>query len=290
MVSYVAYLGKTIWPYNLAVLYPHPLTTPLWQIAGASLIILGFSLLAIRSVKRYPYIAVGWFWYFGTLVPVIGLVQVGLQAMADRYTYVPLTGLFIIITWGVPDLIARWHHKQKAVAIIAAALLFILSATTVQQMRYWDDSITLFEHTLRVTNNNHIIHNNLGLFLTEHGRRTEGVSHYYEALRIHPGYANAHSNLGIVLLSKDKLNEASTHFMEALKTNPRHTEAHNGLGIVLANQGKFAKAITHFSEALRLNPTHAEARHNLNKVLALSGKTNKNNEQIRDLNTGKQKK
>ena len=161
LLSYVSYMGKMIWPHDLAVFYPHRGILPMWQGAGAGLLLVGLSVLVVSAARRHPYLAVGWLWYLGTLVPVIGLVQTGSQAIADRYTYVPLIGVFIIIAWGVPELLVRWRHKKKVLAITAATLFSIFAAITVSQLRYWANNITLFEHTLQVTHNNAVAQYNL---------------------------------------------------------------------------------------------------------------------------------
>ncbi len=166
LVSYISYIGKMIWPHHLAVSYPHPGSNlPLWQIAGASLLLVFISALVIRGAGRFPYLVVGWLWYLGTLVPVIGLVQVGSQAMADRYTYVPLIGLFVIIVWGAPNLVRRWRHGRFLLVSSSGVLLLTLMACTWLQTSYWKDSFTLFQRTLDVTADNWRAHNGLGLAL-----------------------------------------------------------------------------------------------------------------------------
>ncbi len=229
IVSYVSYIGKMIWPRKLAVLYPHPGMLPGWQVAGACLLLVFISFLAVRNVRRYPYFAVGWFWYVGTLVPVIGLVQVGEQALADRYTYVPLIGLFIIIAWTVPDLLARWRYRNAGLATIAALLLLILMATTRSQVKYWANSTMLFEHALDVTADNHVAHNHLGLLLLKEGRVNEAFIRFSEAVRIKPEYAYAHNNLGLVLKEEGSLEKAICHFREALRINPNLVVAQKNL-------------------------------------------------------------
>ncbi len=187
LVSYLRYMGKIIWPSDLAVLYPHPGTSlPLWWGAAAGLALLGLSILVVLVIRRRPYLAVGWLWYVGTLVPVIGLVQVGVQAYADRYTYVPLIGLFIMIAWGVPDLVGRWAQTRTVLAVLAATALAALTACTWIQLGYWKDSVSLFTHTLQVTTKNYVAHNNLGNALADRGEVEAAISQYTEALRIKP--------------------------------------------------------------------------------------------------------
>jgi hypothetical protein len=229
IVSYVSYIGKMIWPRKLAVLYPHPGMLPGWQVAGACFLLLFISFLAVRNVRRYPCLAVGWFWYVGTLVPVIGLVQVGEQALADRYTYVPLIGLFIIVAWTVPDLLARWRYRNTGLATMAVLLLLILMATTRSQVKCWANSTILFQHALDSTADNHVAHNHLGLLLLKEGRVKEAFMRFSEAVRIKPEYADAHNNLGLVLKEQGSIEKAICHFREALRIKPNLVVAQRNL-------------------------------------------------------------
>jgi len=273
LISYIAYIGKTVWPFHLAVFYPYPHSFSWWQVAGAFLSLVSVSLLVIRSVKRRPYLAIGWLWYMGTLVPVIGLVQVGSQAIADRYTYIPLIGLFIVIAWGIPELLARWRHKKTGLIIIAASLVFLLTANTHNQIGYWADSVSLFEHTLDVTVNNGIIHNNLGMALAKQGKTADAIAHYHEALNIDPFHARAHNNLASALYDLGRTEEAIHHYSQALKIIPTYAEAHNNLGFVLFMKGRTPEAVHHYTEALRINPELTAAHNNLGHILANQGRT-----------------
>jgi Flp pilus assembly protein TadD len=272
LVSYVSYIGKMIWPHRLAVFYPYPEVLPLWQVAGAALLLGCVSFLVILAARRRAYLMVGWLWYLGTLVPVIGLVQVGEQAMADRYTYVPLIGLFIIIAMGVPDILSGWRHRRIVMAIPAGLLLSILMIVTWLQLRYWQNGVTLFEHSLEVTANNSLIQTSLGVALADQGKTQEAIVHYSEALRIKPDYAEAHYNLGATLAQQGKNQEAIAHFTKALQIKPDYTDAHNNLGVALADQGKAQEATGHYAEALRIDPNNAYAHHNLGLILARQGK------------------
>jgi len=272
LVSYVSYIGKTIYPFNLAILYPHPRAIPEWQTAGACLLLLIATFLAIRNIERFPWLLTGWLWYLGTLVPVIGLVQVGDQAMADRYTYIPLIGLFIIVAWSVPKLVSRWRYKQYGLKIIASAFLLILTTITLRQLSYWKDNITLYEHTLGVTSNNHVAHYNLGIAFADQGLLVEAVTHYYEALKINPGIPEAHCALGLILMDHGRLNAAKGHFYQALRINPNYAEAHNNLGIALFKQGNIVEAMRYYCAALRIKPEFASAHNNLANVLKEQGK------------------
>ncbi len=269
LVSYVSYIIKMIWPHNLAVYYPYPQILPLWQVIGAGVLLICISFFVFRAVRSKPYLAVGWLWYIGTLVPAIGLVQAGLwPAIADRFTYMPLIGLFIIIAWGVPDLVVRWHYREIKLATIAATLFAILAATTYLQVGYWRNSITLFEHALDVTYNNPIAHHKLGEALKLQNKTVAAAKHYSEALRIKPDIFLTHLNLGIILRDEGKLNEAIDYFSRALRLKPDRAEPHYELGITLEKQGDFDAAIRHYLETLRIKPDYAKAHNNLGIILA----------------------
>ena len=264
MVSYVNYIQKMIVPTKLAVLYPHPGNElPLSYAVIAAIALVGISMIIIHYSRRRPYLAVGWLWYIGTLVPVIGLVQVGQQAMADRYSYIPLTGLFIIIAWGVPDVLSRWRHRNIALALIAASVLAGLMLTTRVQLCHWQNSLALFEHTINVTNNNHTAHNNFANALADEGKDEAAIAHYRKALQINPNYLMARYNLGNSLGKLGKLNDAVAHLTEALRLDPGHADAHNNLGCVLLKQGKFDEAVSHFRQALNLKPNDLTVKNNL---------------------------
>ena len=271
LVSYVNYILKMIWPHDLAVLYPYPEAFPFWKIAGAGALLVGVSMLAVRAAKSYPYLAVGWLWYLGTLVPVIGFVQVGLQAMADRYTYVPLIGLFVMIAFGARDLLSPWSSRAIRVAPLACLALGVLLVTARIQVSFWQNSIRLFEHALAATTNNPIMHNMLGLVLAGKGRLQEGIAHFTEALRINPLYAEPQNNLALALAKQGRVGEAISHYVQVLRKNPNNAEAHNYLGNILCDQGQSREAIFHLTEALRIRPHYREAHNNLAIALAQRG-------------------
>ena len=272
LFSYASYIGKTIWPQHLAVFYPHPGMLSMWQIAGAVLLLVCISLLVIRAAHRTPYLAVGWLWYIGTLVPVIGLVQVGDHAMADRYTYVPIIGLFIMIAWGGCDIAKRWRYRKTVLVISSGTLICASMISTSFQIRHWQNSTTLFEHTLDVTADNSMAHTNLGVVLAGQGKLDEAVFHYIQALRIKPDHLEARINMGVALASQGKLDEAVAHYSRALQIKPDFAGAHYNLGNILLEQGKTEEAIKHFREALRINPNDSEVHNNLGIVLAKQGK------------------
>ena len=273
LVSYANYIAKMIWPSNLAARYPHPGMHSGLKIAGACLLLAAVSLGVIRVIKHRPYFTVGWLWYLGTLVPVIGLVQVGGQAMADRYTYVPHIGLFIVIAWGAPELAAQWRHRKILLAVLAIALLSILTAVTWKQAGYWKNSITLFEHTLAVTSNNWLAHNNLGAALSAQGRMDEAMGHYLEAVRIKPDYVDAHNNLGKAFYKKGRTKEAISHYLQALRKKPDDAGTNYNLGNAFYRQGRAEEAIDHYLQALRIESDNADLHINLGAALTKQGRT-----------------
>jgi len=273
IVSYANYIGKMIWPDNLAAFYPHSGNLSVWKIAGSCLLLILITFVAIRSIKRRPWFIVGWLWYIGTLIPVIGIVQVGLQAMADRYTYIPLIGLFIIIAWGVPELAIRWRLKKPISVAITTAILLAFMVISWLQVRYWADNISLYEHALDVTIDNYLAHNGLGNELTTRGRLNDAVIHYLEALRIRPNYAEVHYNLGHVLSIQGKKEEAVEHFRKAIQIKPEYAEAYDYLGYELACQGSREEAIKHFRKAIKIKPDYAEAHNYLGYELLYQSKS-----------------
>ncbi len=272
LVSYVSYIIKMVWPHNLAVYYPFPLSIPLWKVAGAGLVLLGTSALVFRELRTKPYLAVGWLWYLGTLVPASGLVQAGLwPAIADRFVYIPLVGLFLMIAWIIPEFAARWRYAKIKLAFISVLLFAVLMATTYVQVGYWRSGITLFEHALAVTDNNYVAHHKLGEVYDAQGNATAAIRHYSEALRIKPDFLAAHLNLGILFNKEGKPEQAEGHLSKVLDVDPDYAEAHNELGIALKNQGRFNAAIKHYQAALRLKPDYGKAHNNLGVALARTG-------------------
>jgi len=260
LVSYIVYIVKMAWPRGLIVFYPYPAVIPAWQPITACLLLIGISIAAVRAWRRRPYIPVGWFWYVGTLVPVIGLVQVGRQALADRYTYVPLIGLFIVIAWGVPDLLTR--RRQRSVPIAAAAVIAIAAYAIAaqRQLTYWENASILWTHELDVTPDSERAHNVVGLLLADQGKTADAISHFFEAVRIDPSYADAQKNLGAILAKQGRIDEAIAHYAEGLRLTPEDALAHTAIGVLLASRGDTAAALRHFDEALRLDPLSSQAR------------------------------
>ena len=272
VTAYFEYVLKACWPVHLAVFYPLKLEQPIWQVALAAVFVLGVSIAAVMTIKQRPYFSVGWFWFLGTLVPVIGLVQVGNQAMADRYTYIPLTGLFIIVVWGAWDIL----HKAKAAQIIAAAtatvLLTALAATTVYQLQYWRNGFALFTHALAVTTGNAVANNNLGTLLVAQGNDSEGLAHYAEAVRFDPRDASFQNNYATALARAGRQDEAIEHYQAAIHDDPQFAKAYSNLGALLIEQHHVEAAVTNLNEAVRIDPENSKARNNLANALSVAGK------------------
>ena len=275
LVSYVKYIFKAIWPHHLAAYYPYPDSLAAWKLFWAALLIALALFWAARVSKRFPYVIVGLLWYFGTLVPVIGLLQVGGQAMADRYTYIPLTGIFIIVAWGAFDLFEKWRYKKVLFAVSGSIALSFLTAYTYVQAGYWKDSLTLYQNAINVTNENYFAYNSLGAFLYKEGDFDAAIYHYKKALRIKPDYAAAHSNLGLALFEKGKIDQAVFEYKEALKIRPDNIAALYNLGNALAYVEKFDIAVSYYQEALKIRPGYTDALFNLANTLVHLGNYDK---------------
>jgi tetratricopeptide (TPR) repeat protein len=273
LISYLAYLGKTVWPLNLAVFYPHPGNKVSWGLAVASaLALLGFTCLAWRELGRRPYLAVGWFWYLLTLLPVIGLLQSGEQGMADRFTYVPLIGIFILAAWGARDLAAGWRWQRPALAAAAGVVLLACTVLTWRQVGFWRDNQTLFEHASRVTENNHVAYSHLIFAYGEQGKVEEAKRMMEKAVKLQPNNKNAYNDLGIAYSNAGQPEEAIALFQKAIQIDPGYPPPHNNLGIEYAKQGKMAEAVEMFQKAVQLNPNFVEAYNNLGKAYSLMGR------------------
>jgi tetratricopeptide (TPR) repeat protein len=272
LISYVSYIGKMVWPSNLAVFYPPPETIPWWQIAAAILFLIILSFLVLRTLKTRPYLAVGWLWYLVTLVPSIGLIQAGLwPAMADRFAYVPLIGLFVMVAWGVPELLAKYRYQRIVLAASTTILLATFTVVTMLQVRHWQNSFTLFQQTVKVTANNYVAHDSLGNALAQKGMLEKAIGHYQEALRINPNLVNTHNNLGVALLKRGEINRAIAQYYQALRLKSDSAETHNNLGVALFNLGQLDKAIGHYLTAIKLDPNFGKAHNNLGNALARKG-------------------
>ena len=271
VVSYVRYLGKTFWPSSLAVFYPYPKAWPMWEVVACGLALLAISGLVLCAVRSRAWLLVGWFWFLGVLVPFIGLIQAGAQAMADRFMYVPVLGIFVAVIWGLHGLAKGSRYRQQGLAVAGAASIALCLGLTRQQLGHWKDSEALFRHALAVTQNNYLAHLNLGSALDGKGQIDEAIREFREALRLKPDYALAHNNLGSALDEKGQTDEAIREFREALRLRPGYALAHNNLGNALVRKGQIEEAVRELQAAIRVKPDYAEAHDNLGNALVREG-------------------
>jgi tetratricopeptide (TPR) repeat protein len=268
VVAYSVYIGKMFWPARLAIIYPHQGSQlPLWQIGGSGLLLVGITTAVIWSLRRRAYLAVGWLWYLGTLVPVIGLVQVGNQAFADRYTYVPLTGLFIMMGWGLWELLGGLRYRTVVLSLSGVVLAGALGVLTWRQVVHWRTGTTVHEHATKVVANNWVAHNMLGLALASENKPKEAAEHYREALRIKPTNSHIENDLGLALVAQGETGEAIVHFRRAVLQNPDSCKMRVNLGAALSEQSMVAEAAIEFKEALRIDPGAYRVHHNLGVLL-----------------------
>jgi tetratricopeptide (TPR) repeat protein len=305
--SYVVSLWKILLPHPLTVLYQPFENISVWMAAGSLLLVVGISALVVR-LRRFPFLAAGWFWYLATLTAVIAVGEgPDWPVIADRFTYVPLTGIIIIVAWGCTNVVERLGHGRIPLSIGAGLLLSVMMVISWSQLRHWQNSLTLFSHAVTVNPKNAVARNylgfalarkgkcpeaidqltealrlksdyveahvNLGLVLDEQGRFQETIRHFSEALRVDPKCAKAHAYWAMVLTRKGLLREAEKHYSEALRINPEDAEVHNNLGVTLYGEGRFQEAMRHYSEALRIRPEYADAKKNLASLLRLMGQT-----------------
>ncbi len=261
-VSYITYIGKTVWPNDLAVFYPHPGLLPTWQVFGAAFLLIAITITVIRAVKRFQYLAVGWLWYVGTLVPVVGIVQVGEQARADRYTYLPLIGLFIMATWGIPELLKNWRYRKEALFASSTVVLLSLWIVTWSQVGYWHNSITLFEHAMKVTDNNYIAYYSRGHAYTILGNYRQAIEDYDKAIEIHPVYEEAYFSRGSVYAILGNHKRAIEDFDKAIEIYPTNADPYVNRGNAFSRLGNNKRAIEDFDKAIEIKPKFAEAYFN----------------------------
>jgi tetratricopeptide (TPR) repeat protein len=271
VTAYVGYLAKTIWPAHLSVFYPLPKFIPLWKVVGAAVVLLAASILVWRQRQRRPYLLVGWLWYLGALVPAIGLVQVGDQAMADRYTYFPLIGIFLAATFWMKDFAEQQRFPPLAVGVWAGVILATCLLLTEKQLGYWRDSQTLFTHALAVTKDNALAHLNLGAAYQDQNRQAEAVAEYQEVLRISPARVEVYNNLSRILNDQGQPAAALEYSQAALQLNPKSPAYHDSLGIILAGLGRSDEAMRHFDEALKWDANYAPAYFQKGRLLLRHG-------------------
>jgi len=261
-VSYIVYIGKMIWPDNLAVYYPYPGLQPFWQVLGAVFIFFAVILMVIWTAKRFPYLAVGWLWYVGTLVPVIGFVQVGSHAMADRYTYIPLIGLFIMAAWGVPELLKGWRFRKEALLLASALSLSCLFMVTWTQVGYWRNSLTLFEHAFKVTDPDSEVYKNRGSAYASIGNYRQAIDDLNKAIELSPKNADALNIRAGVYVGLGSYQKANEDLNKAIELKPKYAIAYNNRAGVHVNLDNYKLAIEDCDKAIELNPEYAQAYHN----------------------------
>ena len=267
-VSYIAYIGKMIWPSNLAVFYPHQLLLS-WQVLGSVLLLITITVAVFMMVKRSPYLATGWLWYLGTLVPVIGILQAGSQAMADRYTYIPLIGLFIIVAWGVPDLLKKWNYRKEILWASSALVILCLSIITWAQVGYWQNSITLYDHTLKITDYNWPIYYCRGNAYSDLGNYRQAIEDLNRVIAIRPSYAEAYNNRGAAYKGFGNYRQAIEDFNKAIEIRPNYPEAYLNRGLAYVGLGNYRQAIEDLNRVIAIRPNYPEAY--LNRGFAYNG-------------------
>jgi Tfp pilus assembly protein PilF len=264
-VAFVTYLEKTFWPHDLAFLYPFPAQIPIWQVLGASLLIIIISIVIIVMAKRLPYLFVGWLWFAITILPVIGIIQISITApyaMADRYHYLPSIGIAVMLAWGVPLLFPREDIRKKILFPAGIAFIAVMALLAWQQCVYWKNNTTLFNNALQVTKDNYVAHNNLGLTLFTEGKTEEAIYHYNKAIHIKPDYADAYYNRGIANFKLGLYQLALEDCNQAIRLQPNFAKAYNNRGAACVKLGQYSHAIEDFNEAIKLKQDYADAYRN----------------------------
>jgi tetratricopeptide (TPR) repeat protein len=273
LITYVTYLEKFFYPAGLAIVYPRlPLDLPHGKIIVSVLILVSITIAVFIGRRRCPYLLVGWLWYLGMVTPVIGILQVGLTSVADRFTYLPQIGLAIALTWGAADLCKSWPYRRWICGVASTAILAVLMGCAYRQASFWCDSETLWNHTLECTTQNFTAHNNLGTVLATEGRFDDAITHFKKAMTIAPDAPMTYSNMGSILLAAGHPKAAMDCFKKAIALDPDYTDAHDRLGMLLANSGHSEEAIPHFESSLRINPNNAETHYDLGKALMAIGR------------------
>ena len=300
LAAYIRYLGKTFWPAKLAVPYVNPGHWSWLEVGGSVLVLVGVCLAVLWLGRRRPYLLVGWCWFLGTMIPVIGLTKGWGSFMSDRFTYLPSIGVLVLTVWGVCELVQGKSEVRSPTmkeqpgaglpnssfilhpSLLGGAAIVLCLALTRQQLGHWKNSETLFRHVLEVTKGNVVAHNDLGNALLKDGQIDEAIRQYQEALHLKADYAEAHYNLGVALDQKGQMDEAIRHYQEAIRVKPAYADAHNNLGIDLYQQGHTGEAIRQFQEALRLKPDHAQILHNLEHALGVKAPIEEVNTQLQE--------
>lgn len=270
--AFYCYMQKTFWPESMAVFYPYVGQWSWLQLVFIASVLTAISIIALAAYRRFPYLTVGWLWYTGTLVPVIGLIQIGSQSMADRYTYIPLIGLFMMVSWGAGNLAEKRESLKKPAAMIAGATIMIFMLLSFRQVQYWRDSSSLFEHAIRVTKGNYLAHGNLGVALMNEGKFEDALVHFHAYKKIRPGEAGNYYNMGVALLRTGRYDEAISHFQKAVKIKPDYADAHAGIGETYLAMARIKEAEIKFRDALKFDPAKMGALNNLINALIQQGR------------------
>ncbi|MFA5293854.1 MAG: tetratricopeptide repeat protein [Phycisphaerae bacterium] len=273
LISYQSYIMKTIWPGRLAIFYPHPgsnVSIPFAVISAIMLLVITFFVLKFSS--RHKYLFTGWFWYIGTLVPVIGFVQVGDQAMADRYSYITLTGLFIIAAWGVPEILNKWKYKKATITLSAILAILVLSICTFFQLGFWRNNLTLFQHAIDITKNNYMAHYCMVDPLSKREKLNEAIYHCSMTTQLMPGYFQAHLTMSYLLQASGRYDEAVQECWKCLQMKPDEPNALNGIGVIFGIKNQLDEAVKYFKLAIKSHPNFVESHINLGYALTLQGK------------------
>ncbi len=272
LVSYISYLKNAFYPNNLALFYPFPRTIPITSLLASLVMLTAISVTVLKIGNRFPYLITGWFWFLGTLIPVSGLVQQGLwPALADRWAYIPLIGIFIMVAWGLNDLILRHPRVKGVICVAALGVLGVLCVCTREQTKHWRDSTAIFKRTVNVTDRNYTFLNNLGKELHVQGRLDDAIANFREAIKVKPDYADALTNLGLAYHDQNKDEQAIRQLLETLQLHPNHTDTYNNLGLIFSDIGYFEKAVGYFLRALEIDSEYDRAHYNLGVVLNKQG-------------------
>lgn len=273
IVSYTGYLQKMFWPHNLAFFYPLPKAIPIMQLLTAACVFAVMTFISIRLLRKQPFMIVGWFWYVVTLLPVIGLIQVGGQSSADRYTYIPLIGIFILLIWWLCELTAKIPYRRLVLTAVSGIVLTGCTLVTLRQISYWQNNVTLYSHALAVTNDNYIAHNNLGFALASEDKLFEATAHFNEAIRISPRFADAYLNLGNAFLKTGEIDRSIVFINKAIDLRPKFASAFLDLGVAMFRKGRFDDALDNFNRALAIDPFLGDGNYNKGVVLSKTGKS-----------------
>lgn len=273
VLSYAVYIGKFFLPTRISVIYPYPQQLSLWQVAGAGLVLASLSAIAIFQIRRRPYLFTGWFWFVGALLPVIQIVQVGMEPRANRYTYVPYIGLSMMLAWGATEFLSGRTWGRAALPALGAIAALCLFIATFYNLAYWRNSEALFEHAIEVTSDNWVAHLRFSQILLDEGRPGDAIPHLRETLRLRPNLPEAHVNLGAALSKLGEFAAAEKEYRTALSLHPGDADAQEGIGIVATEQGRFNEALPYLAGAARLRPNDADAHYNLGRAYGLAGRT-----------------